>query len=104
MNLLHWESEVSVREGLVAEGEMPPLGVEGLEAVTEHGLAEDHAVGKLLSGDGAASRRLGAVARIFARLRIAAEVGMTLRTEPVEGATHVEFLLRLHVEKGQVEG
>ena len=61
---------------------------------------------ELLLGDAALgfNRRFRIVARIFARLRIAAEVGMALRTEPVEGAAHVQFLLRLHVEKGQVDG
>ena len=83
---------------------MPPLGVEGLESVVEHGLAQQHAVGKLHGGDAAARRRLAVVAGVFARLGIAAEVGMALGTEPVEGAAHVELFLGLHIEEGEVNG
>ena len=81
---------------------MPPLAVEGLESVAEHRLAQDHAVGELLSCDAAACGTLAVITRIFARFGIAAEVGMALRTEPVEGAAHVEFFLRRHVEECQV--
>ncbi len=43
------------------------------------------------------------VACIFARLRIASEVRMALRTEPVEGATHIEFLFCRHIEECQID-
>ena len=104
LELFHGEGEVGVGEGLILEGEMPPLAVEGLESVTEHRLAQDHAVGELLWGDAAACGALAVVARIFARLRVAAEVRMALRPEPVEGAAHIEFLFRRHVEEGEVDG
>ena len=63
---------------------MPPLGFEGLEAVREHGRAQDHAVLKLLVGD-------------------AAIIRVTLLSEPVEGSAHVQFLPRLHIEQSQVD-
>ena len=80
--MFHGEGEVGVREGLVFEGEMPPFAIEGLESVTEHRLAQDHTVGKLLWGNAAACGTLAVVARIFTRLGIAAEVRMALRSEP----------------------
>ena len=85
---------------------MPPLGDKRLETMTEHGLTQDHAVLELFGGDAAfwISRTLAVVACKFARLRITAEVGVTLGTEPVEGAAHVEFLFRVHVEERQVNG
>ena len=85
---------------------MPPLGVEGLESVTEHGLTQNHAVLELFGGDAAfwISRTLAVVARVLARLRIATEVGMALWTEPVESTAHVEFFLRCHIEQRQIEG
>ena len=83
---------------------MPPLAVEGLESVAEHRLAQDHAVGELLSRDASACGTLAVITRIFARFGIAAEVGMALRTEPVEGAAHIEFLFRGHVEEGEIDG
>ena len=103
-NLPDGEGEVGVGEGLVAKREVPPLGVECLEAVGEHGAAEYHAMGKLLGRDAAAGGTLAVVARVLAGLGVAAEVGMALGTEPVEGAAHVEFLLGLHVEEGEVDG
>ena len=104
LELTHGEGEVSVGEGLVAQREVPPLTVERLETVVEHGPAQDHAVLELLFGDAAAYRALTVVARVLARLGIAAEVRMTLRTKPVEGAAHVELLLGGHVEESQVDG
>ena len=103
---LDGESEVGVGKRLVAEREVPPLRVKGLEAVGEHGAAQYHAVLELLGGD--AALRLGGrfaiVARIFTRVGIAAEVGMALGAEPVEGAAHVKFLFRGHVEERQIDG
>ena len=106
MKLLDGEGEVGVGEGLVLQGEVPPLGIERLEAVTEHRLTQNHAVLELLGGDAAfgAGWRFAVVAGIFAGLGIAAEVGVALGPEPVEGAAHVELLLSPHVEQGQVEG
>ena len=103
-NLLDREGEVGIREGFIAKGEMPPFGVERLEAMGEHGATEYHAMGKLLGRDATAGGTLAVVARVLARLGVATEVGMALGTEPVEGATHVEFLLGLHVEEGEVDG
>ena len=86
LELFHGEGEVGVREGLVFEGEVPPLAVEGLESVAEHRLTQDHTVGELLWGDATACGTLAVVARIFTRLGIAAEVWMAFWSEPVEGA------------------
>ena len=83
---------------------MPPLGRERNEAVAEHRRTENHAVAELLGRDAASHRTLTVIPRILARLRIATEVRMALRPEPVEGAAHVEFLLRSHIEECQVEG
>ncbi len=104
LELFHGEGEVGVGEGLVFEGEVPPFAVEGLESVTEHRLAQDHTVGKLLWGNAAACGTLAVVARIFTRLGIAAEVRMALWTEPVESTAHIEFLLRSHIEEGEIDG
>ena len=95
--------EISFGERLIVQREVPPLGVEWPEAVTQHRTTQDHAIGELLCGDYPTNGTLAVIARIFARFRISTEVGMALRTEPVEGATHVEFLLRLHVEQRQVD-
>lgn len=38
---------------VIVQREVPPLTVEGLETVPHHGLAQHHAVGKLLGCDGA---------------------------------------------------
>ena len=84
--LLDGEGEVGVGEGLVFQREVPPFCIEGLETVTHHGITENHAVLELLFGDA---------------LSI---VGMALRTEPIEGATHIELLLCCHVKEGEVEG
>ena len=59
---LDGEGEVGAGEGFVLQGEVPPLGVQGLEAVGEHGAPEDHAVCKLLRGDASAGRSLGVIA------------------------------------------
>ena len=77
---------------------MPPLGVQRLESVRQHGPAKDHPVGELLFGDAAPSRALAVVSGIFAGLGVAAEIRMALRAEPVEGPAHVELLLGRHVE------
>ena len=50
MLLLNRDVEVCRGVGLVLQGEVPPLAAEGLEAVTEHGVAQNHAVGELLGG------------------------------------------------------
>lgn len=92
--------EIGVRVWLILQGEVPPLSVYWLETVTQHSLTQYHAVMKLLRGDGAASRRIGANEGIG--IRIATEIRMTLRTEEVECATHIQFLLRIHIEEGEV--
>ena len=78
IQLFYRESEIGIGERLVLQGEVPPLGIEGLEAVGEHGAAQNHAVGELLDGDAALrfNRRFRIVARVLARFGIAAEVGV----------------------------
>ena len=94
------EGEIGVGEGLVPQGEVPPLGIDGLETVAQHGLTQNHTVLELLGGD--ATFRIGwtlaVVAGVLTGLRIAAEVGMTLGAEPVEGTAHIHFFLCRHVE------
>ena len=67
--LLHREGKVSVGEGFVLQREVPPLGVEGLKAMTEHSLTENHAVLELLGGD--ATFRI----RVFGRLELVPHTG-----------------------------
>lgn len=61
--------------------------------MTHHCLTEHHTILELLWGDGAIGWTLG----------IATEVRMALWTKPIERATHVEFLLRLHVKERQIK-
>ena len=61
--------------------------------MTHHCLTEHHTILELLWGDGAIGWTLG----------IATEVRMALWTKPIKRATHVEFLLRLHVEERQIK-
>ena len=68
---------------------MPPLRWEGIETVPQHRLTEDHTVSELLGGDDTTCGRLVVVTRKLTRLGIAAEVWVTLGTEPVEGTTHI---------------
>ena len=75
MKLLDWESEIGVRERLIPQCEMPPLRIEGLETVTEHGLTQNHTVPELFSGNAATRRRLAVVAGVLTRVGIAAEIG-----------------------------
>ena len=103
LQLTDGEGEIGVGEGFVAQREVPPLTIESLEAVTEHCVAENHAVGELLSGDGATSWTLMVITSILACLGVSAEVGMALRTEPVEGAAHVDFLLCAHIKESNVD-
>ena len=106
IQMLDREGEIGIREGFVLQGEVPPLGIDGLEAVTEHGLTQNHTVFELLGGDAAFrfGRTLRIIARVLTRLRIAAEVGVALGTEPVEGAAHIQLFLCRHVEERQVNG
>ena len=101
--MLDGEGEVGVWERLILQREVPPFGVERFKTVTEHGVAQEHSVGELCSRNGASDRRLAIVAGVLARLGIATEIGMALRSELVEGATHIN-LLRRHVEECQVDG
>ena len=94
--LLNWKGEIGVGEGLVLEGEVPPLAIIGLEAVTQHSRAENHTVGELRGGD-------GVILTVFHSLGVATAVGMALAAEPVEGATHVELFLCGHIEEREVE-
>ena len=70
----------------------------------EHGVAQCHAVPELLGGDATPRGAFAVVAGKFARLWVAAEVGMAFRAEPVEGTAHVHILPRVHVEECQVYG
>lgn len=101
-DLVHGEGEIGVREGLIAEREVPPLTVEGLETMAEHGFAEDHPVGELLRSDAPAHRTLVVVPGIFSGFRIATEIRMTLGAEPVKGSSHVNFLSRDGINDCQV--
>ena len=78
---------------------MPPFLDEGLETVAEHCRPKNHAVPELRLGD--AALRL---ALIFPRIGIAAPVRMALQAEIIEGAAHVHFFTRRHVEQRQVDG
>ena len=49
--LFHGEGEVSVWEWLILQSEVPPLGVERLEAMAEHCLTQNHTVLELLGSD-----------------------------------------------------
>ena len=93
---LHRESEISIGERLVLQREVPPFLTDGLEAVTQHGLTQYHAVVELFGGD-------TVIGLVFPRVGVAAEVGMALTTEPIECAAHIHFLLRGHVEQGKVD-
>ena len=104
VQLLYMECEVGVGEWLVDQCEVPPLRRQGLESVAHHGGAQYHAVLELLGGDATLCGRLAVVAGVFAGVGVAAEVGMAFWTEPVERATHVEFLLAGHIEEGEVDG
>ena len=55
--LLDREGEVSVGERFVLQCEVPPLGVERLEAMAEHCLTQNHTVLELLGSD--ATFRIG---------------------------------------------
>ena len=83
---------------------MPPFAVEGLEAVTEHGFAQDHPVGELLGCDAPCRRTLMVVTIIFAGVRIATEIRMAFRTEPVEGSAHVDVLACNRINESQIHG
>ena len=96
--LLNREREVGVGVGLIAECKVPPLSIEWLKAMGKHSPAQNHAVLELFGCDAATVGTLMIVAGIFAGFRIAAEIGVTLRTEPVESSAHIEFLFRGHVE------
>ncbi len=71
--------------------------------MTHHCLTEHHTILELLWGDGAIGWTLVIVGCIIRTLGIATEVRMALWTKPIERATHVEFLLRLHVKERQIK-
>ena len=79
------EVEIGVGIGFVAEGEMPPLGVEREEAVAEHGVAQDETVGFLLGSDSLI-------------------VGVREFAEIVEHAAHIHLLARADVYQREVDG
>ena len=101
--MLYWKGEVGVGIGFVFQGEVPPLFIVGLETMAHHGVAQNHAVLKLFRSDGAPLRTV-AFSGVLARFGVAAEVGMALRPEPVEGAAHVSLFLGVHIEEGEVHG
>ena len=53
IQLFDGEGEIGFRERLVLQGEVPPLRIEGLKAVAEHGLTQNHTVLELLGGNAA---------------------------------------------------
>ena len=85
---------------------MPPLLRQRPEAVAHHRLTQDHAIAELRGVDFAVRRRGVAreLASVFAGLGVSAPVGVALLAEPVEGAAHVNLLLRCRVEERQVNG
>ena len=96
--LLYGEGKVGVGEWFIAKGKVPPFCIHGLKAMGEHGATKNHAMRELFGGDASANGTLMVVASIFATLWVAAEIGMALRTKPVECTTHIQFLFRCHVE------
>ena len=78
--MLDGEGEVGIGEGFILQCEVPPFAFEGFEAVTQHGPAQQHAVGKLLGRNGATRRTLAIIALIFARFGITTEIGMAFRS------------------------
>ena len=102
--LAHREGEVCVGERFVAWRKVPPFAVEGLEAMAQHGLTQNHTVVELFGSNLPPSRALAVVASVLASLGISAEVGMAFWSEPVERAAHVEFLFCCHVEQCEVDG
>ena len=71
--------------------------------MSEHGIAENLSMSELLVGEADARRTLALLGNEATCRGVATEVGVTLRTEPIERATHVEFLLRVHVEEGKID-
>ena len=49
--LLDGEGEIGFWERLVLQGEVPPLRIEGLKAVAQHRMTQNHTVLELLGGD-----------------------------------------------------
>lgn len=78
------EVEVGVGIRFVAEGEMPPLGVEREEAVTQHSIAQDEAIGFL-----------------FGRNTLV--VGVREFAEIVEHAAHIHFPAGLDMYEREVD-
>ncbi len=78
---------------------MPPLVIQRLEAVAQHGVTQHHAVVELLAGEG--GYRLPEVEGLGIATTI---VGVALDAEPVEGAAHVNLLTCLHIDNGEVNG
>lgn len=72
--------------------------------MAEHCVTKNHTIGELLGGDAATHWTCVVVACIFTSFGIATKVGMTLWTEPIESAAHVNFLLCCHIEQRQVDG
>ena len=79
------EIEVGVGIGFVAEGEMPPLGVEREETMTQHSIAQDETVRLLLGSDSLV-------------------VGVREFAEIVEHAAHIHLLARADVYQREVDG
>ena len=77
--------EVGVGIGFVAEGEMPPLGVEREETMTQHSIAQDETVRLLLGSDSLV-------------------VGVREFAEIVEHAAHIHFLAGLDMYEREVNG
>ena len=67
--------------------------------MAEHCVTKNHTIGELFGGDAATRWTCVVVACIFTSFGIAAEVGMALRTEPIESAAHVDFSLSAVMSK-----
>ncbi len=98
--------EICVRVWFVDKGEVPPFVHDRLEAVANHGLAENHSVAELRFVDFAVGGLCVAMklASVFACFGVAAPVWMTLLSEPVKSAAHVNIRFLCHVEECQIDG
>ncbi len=83
-SLFDHEIEVSIRVRFVAQLEMPPFGVERLEAMLHHGNLQQHAPGSLPRGD------------FLIR-------GGRTRIEKIVARAHIKFLARIQRNQSQID-
>ena len=89
LQLSDGEYEVRIGEWLVSQCEVPPLGAERIETVSHHCCAKYHAVFKLLFRNLSVGGAFAIVTRVFSRFGIAAEIGVTFWSKPIECAAHI---------------